>query len=124
MLKDKAGNRLFRKVTVRIVFPDAIFPPKLISQHAGPRQGYNGDGIDNILDQIADQLDTLYPWWEFKPVELAPEGRTARFVFKFAGYSKTPAPATGAATEGNLEITQPPSTDEPDLLVTSERKTK
>ena len=29
VLKDKAGNRLFRKVWVKIIYPDAIFPPKI-----------------------------------------------------------------------------------------------
>lgn len=86
MMKDKAGNRLFRKVTVKIVYPDAIFPTKTFVQHAGPKQGFNPDGIDDILMQTATRLDELYPWWEFKYVELAPQGRTARFVFTFAGY--------------------------------------
>lgn len=86
MLRDNEGNRLFRKVIVRIVFPDAIFPPKNFVQHAGPHQGFNPNGIDEILMNIADRLDQLYPWWEFRVVELAPEGRTAKYVFTFAGY--------------------------------------
>lgn len=85
MLKDKEGNRLFRKVTVRIVYPDNLFPPKVYTQHAGPRLGFGPNGIDEILMKTADQLDTLYPWWEFRYVELAPIGRTARFVFTYAG---------------------------------------
>ena len=39
-----------------------------------------------MLMEVADQLDTLYPWWNFSYVELKPVGRTARFVFTFAGY--------------------------------------
>ena len=89
MLQDSKGVRLYRKVTVRIVFPDAIFPPKLMVQHAGPRQGFNPDGINEILMGIAEQLDTLYPWWDFHGLELKPEGRTARYIFKFAGYRST-----------------------------------
>lgn len=86
MLRDLKGNRLFRKVEVRIVFPDEIFPVKKMTQHAGPHQGFGAEGIDDLLMRTVDQLDTLYPWWEFKMVELAPVGRTARYVFTFAGY--------------------------------------
>lgn len=87
MLKDKAGNRLFRKVWVKIIYPDAIFPPKIQTQHAGPKQGFGPEGIDDILMQIADKLEELFPYWEFQMTELAPQGRTARYVFTFAGYS-------------------------------------
>lgn len=86
MLRDKAGNRLFRRVTVRMEFPDNIFPPKTITQRAGPKQGFGSNGIDEILMGIADQLDTLYPYWDFQLVELAPDGRTARYFYKFVGY--------------------------------------
>jgi hypothetical protein len=89
MLRDKTGNRLFRTVKVRIIFPDAIFLPKTFVQHAGPHQGFGPNGIDEILMGIADQLETLYPFWDFKVSELAPEGRTARYVLTFAGYRAT-----------------------------------
>jgi hypothetical protein len=39
--------------------------------------------------QIADDLDTKFPFWDFKSVELKPEGRTAKYVFTFAGYRST-----------------------------------
>lgn len=86
MLRDKEGNRLFRKVQVKVIFPDKIFPDKTVMQHAGPHQGFGPSGIDDILMKLADQLDTLYPFWEFRSIELKPEGRTARYVFTFAGY--------------------------------------
>lgn len=89
MLRDAAGNRLFRTVKVKIVYPDAIFPPKILVQRAGPHQGFGPTGIDDILMQTADQLDSLYPFWEFKMVELMPEGRAARYLFTFAGYRST-----------------------------------
>jgi hypothetical protein len=87
MLRDKTGNRLFRKVWIKVVYPDAIFPPKIQTQHAGPHQGFGPEGIDDILMQTADKLEELFPYWEFKMSELAPQGRTARYVFTFAGYS-------------------------------------
>src|SRR5579863_7130125 len=87
MLKDKDGNKLFRKVTVRIIFPEKIFPPKLITQRAGPHQGFGPSGIEDILMKIADHLEELYPFWDFRSEELTPVGRTARYVFVFAGYN-------------------------------------
>ena len=93
MLRDKFGNRLFRKVTVKIVYPENLFPEKTYIQHAGPKQGFNPEGIDEILMQTATRLDDLYPWWEFSYAELTPVGRTARFVFTFAKYRAiTPQP--------------------------------
>jgi hypothetical protein len=89
MLKSMSGDRLFRKVIVKVIFPEAIFPTKTFVNHAGPSQGFNPDGIDAILMGIADQLDTLYPFWEFKVVPLVPEGRTMKYVFTFAGYRST-----------------------------------
>lgn len=89
MLRDKAGNKLFRTVKVRVIFPDNIFPDKNFIQHAGPRQGFGPSGIDDILMQIADQLETLYPFWEFKVQEMLPDHRTARYLLTFAGYRST-----------------------------------
>jgi hypothetical protein len=94
MLRDKEGHQLFRKVSVKVIFPDAVLPERTYVQHAGPHQGFGPDGVDGMLNQIADQLDTLYPWWEFEPIELKPEGRTARWVFKFAKYRATESVAT------------------------------
>ena len=99
MLRDSKGNRLFRKVEITIYFPENMFPPKKMSQHANAHQGFGPDGIDDLLMQTADQLEQLYPWWEFKYIALTPVGRTARFVFTFAGYSakaKLDIAATGA----------------------------
>lgn len=92
MLKDKNGNRLFRKVEVRVNFPDNIFPSKVLSNHAGPKQGYSEVGIDEILMTVATRLDELYPWWDFKYIELKPVGRTARYVFNFVGYNSSVHP--------------------------------
>ena len=92
MLRDKAGNKLFRAVKVRVIFPDNIFPDRNYIQHAGPKQGFGPDGIDQMLGQIADQLDTLYPFWEFQLQEMTPEHRTARYLMTFAGYRAVPAP--------------------------------
>ena len=89
MLKDKEGNRLFRKLTIRVIFPDNVFPPKTVVQHAGPHQGFGPTGIDDSLMRLAEHLDQMYPYWDFTPVELAPEGRTARFVLKFSGYKSS-----------------------------------
>jgi hypothetical protein len=107
MLKDFAGNRLFRKITVKVLFPDGIFPERTYVQRAGPRQGFGPEGVQAMLEQIADQLDTLYPWWDFQPVELTPIGRTTRFVFKFAGYRATPPATNQPPTESTTPKPEP-----------------
>lgn len=109
MLKDFAGNRLFRKMTVKVVFPDKIFPDRTYVQHAGPKQGFGPDGVQAMLDQIAEQLDTLYPWWDFTPVELKPVGRTTRFIIKFAGHRAVPPASTQPIADS---ITLEPETEE------------
>jgi hypothetical protein len=102
MRKDKAGNKLYRKMTVKVIFPDRLFPDRVYQQHAGPKMGFGPEGIDQMLNQIADELDSLYPWWEFKPCELLPIGATIRFAFIFAGNNPNytpPAPKINPMTE-------------------------
>jgi hypothetical protein len=93
MLRDNAGNRLFRVVDIKIYFPDKIFPTRHLVNHAPPHKGYSGDNIDDMLMQVADRLNVLYPWWSFRMVELKPEGRRAYYAFNFAGYNAKAFPA-------------------------------
>jgi len=88
MLHDATGNRLFKKVDIKIVFPDKTLAVKAMHQHAPAKQGFSGDNIDEMLMNVADQLDKLYPWWSFKMVELTPLGRTARYNFVCTGFNK------------------------------------
>jgi hypothetical protein len=114
MRKDKDGNKLARKVTVKVIFPDQLFPDRVYMQHAGPRQGFGPDGIDQMLNQIADELDSLYPWWQFKPVDLLRIGSTARFAFIFAGNNpnyKPPAPTIQPTTDSTTPELETPSTN-------------
>jgi hypothetical protein len=107
MLRDKAGNRLFRTVKVKVLFPDDIFPPKMFIQHVGPKQGFGPDGLDQILMSIADQLEQLYPFWEFKHQELLPEGRTARYLISFAGYNVSQITNTPSKESNTLAPVEP-----------------
>jgi hypothetical protein len=93
---------MFRKVDIKIIFPENIFPVKHVVQRAPAKKGYNGDNIDEILMSITDQLDGLYPWWEFKMSELTPSGRCARFVFTFTKY-RAGDPKTGLNPAPNPE---------------------
>lgn len=127
MLKDSVGNRLFRKVTVRVTFPDAIFPPKTFVQHAGPKQGFGPEGIESILLSVADRLEELYPYWDFTVIELSPEGRAARYAFSFAGYrpmtpvgaefismpSTQPQESSALAPEAEVEVSTPTEVGNP-----------
>jgi hypothetical protein len=86
MISDKKGNKLYRQVWIKVIFPEKIFQPKIFRSKAGPHQGFNPAGIADLQMQVADKLETLYPFWDFKSVELASRGRVARYVFTFAGY--------------------------------------
>lgn len=86
MLRDKSGNKLWRSVKVRVIFPENIFADKVIIEHAGPRQGFSQDNIDDMLMKIVDHLEVLHPYWEFRMQELLSEHRTARYLLTFASY--------------------------------------
>lgn len=85
-LRDPKGNRLYRKVEIKIYFPENIFPMRRLVQHAEAHKGFGPEGIDDLLMQTADRLEELYPWWEFRYIPVAAQSRTATFVFTFAGY--------------------------------------
>ena len=110
MLTDAKGNKMFRRIQIRILFPDNVLPAKLLVHRAPAHKGFNPDGVDEMLSNVADQLDTLCPWWEFTMVELTPEGKTARFIFKFAGY-RAAVPAEAVMPEF-VNINLPPPKDD------------
>ena len=107
MLRDKAGNRLFRRIEVKVIFPDKIFPVRTYVQKAGPHQGFGPEGVDAMLMDIADKLEELYPWWNFTVVELSPVGRTARFVFTFAGTREVSATDTTNTQNNKNDALEP-----------------
>jgi hypothetical protein len=88
-------------------------------QHAGPRQGFGVDGIDQMLEQIADQLDTLYPWWQFRPVELAPIGSAIRFAFIFAGNNTSYVPPAPNQTPTDSTTPEPETAQTPIVEIAS-----
>lgn len=94
MLRSKEGDRLYRRIEVRIFFPPNTIPNAHVEWKSGPKQGYGPEGIDDILMQVADKLDTLYPWWDFKMTPIAPSGRVARYNFSVIGFRAQPKPGT------------------------------
>lgn len=112
MLRDSDGNRLFRKIEMKIIYPDNIMPPKTISQRAEAHKGFGPAGLDDVLMQVTDRLDSLYPWWDFRYVALSPVGRTARYVFTFAGYRAGAFPGAMSPEASAVEFTQPGFTEE------------
>lgn len=119
MLTDKKGNKLFRKVEIKVIFPDNIFRPKTFVSHAGPHQGFNSEGIADLQMQVADKLEELYPFWEFRVVELKSNGRVARYVFMFAGYSKKQAvPAQVEMTDFTIHNPEESNTPTPETVET------
>lgn len=104
MLTDKAGNKLYRRVEVKVIFPSGVLPTKKFQSKAGPKQGFNPEGVQDILMQVAERLDSTYPWWNFRPVELKSPSRIAKYVFAFDGYNTDykSAPAQADLTDFTL----------------------
>jgi hypothetical protein len=122
MFRDKAGNRLFKHVEIEIHFPEKALPLKKIRQRAPASQGFGPEGLDDLLMKVTDMLEEQFPWWEFKLVEMAPLGRTARYRFMGVGFNanyKPPMPTDKqtAATEAVEAIKDglPPVVPTPDL---------
>lgn len=93
MLQDSKGNRLYRRLEIKIVYPDSILDPETTVQKAPAGKGFSDENINSALMSIADRLDSLYPFWEFEPIELASHGRLAKFVFAFKGYRAAQTPS-------------------------------
>lgn len=106
MLRSKNGERLVRRIEVKIFFPKDTVKNQHAVWKSGPKQGYGPDGIDDILMQVADRLDQLYPWWDFKMVPVASSGRVAQYNFSVVGFRAMPQPAVIEAP-ANLESIQP-----------------
>ena len=111
MLTDASGNKMFRRIQIRILFPDNVLPSKLLVQRAPAHRGFTPTGVDEMLDGVADQLDVLYPWWQFTLVELSAEGRTARCVFKFAGYRSVNPVDAPIPELANIQLPKEESSD-------------
>jgi hypothetical protein len=102
MRKDAKGNRLFKRLTVKVQFPADIFGDKTFIQKAPAGKGFHAAGIQEMLENLAEQLDTLYPFWDFTVVEMSPIGSTARYTFTFAGY-RAGSPETSPAVAQEIE---------------------
>lgn len=79
-MRDKQGRKLYRHLTVKIELPG--LPVKTRKFTPPPHQGFHEDGIDNILESIADDLDRVYPFLDYK---LVPLGANS-FRFVHVGY--------------------------------------
>ena|ERR1700678_2607929 len=87
MFRDKAGNRLFKRVEIEIHFPEKALPPKKIRQMAPAAKGFGPDGLDDLLMKVTDMLEDQFPWWEFKLVEMKPLARVAKYRFMGVGFN-------------------------------------
>lgn len=61
MLRDAKGNRLVRRVDIKIHYPDGILPVQKIVQRAEAKKGFSNDAIDEILMSVTDMLDARFP---------------------------------------------------------------
>ena len=120
MLHDKAGNRLVRRVNIKIHYPDGILPVQKMVQKAETKKGFSADAIDEILMSVTDMLDTRFPFWEFTMKELKGRARVAEYVFTQIGYRTVVQPSTdNLKSEGSTPDSQgtvlapPPAVQEP-----------
>lgn len=90
-MKDKAGQRCFRKVQITTVFPKDTLPDKSTVQVAPPNKAFNEEGIEQMLITIAARLEAACPQWDFNIIELSPLGQTARYVFRYSGIKMVPS---------------------------------
>jgi len=78
-----AGQRLYKRVTIRVIGPPAEDNDKQQDFKWYPRapagRGYSESDIQGMLEQCATHLEKRFPVWEFRLVELGPD----RFNFVF-----------------------------------------
>lgn len=89
-MKDKTGERCFRKVRITAIFPENTVPDKTTVQVTPPKRAFAEEGIEKILATIADRLERSCPAWDFTLIGLSPIGNTARYVFKYSGIKTVP----------------------------------
>lgn len=91
MAKDRQGNRLVRRIEIRIVFPEGTIPEKKTVQVAPDNKAFSEDGIERMLKTIGERLERACPHWEFRLFELSAMGSTAGFVFRYAATREIPS---------------------------------
>lgn len=113
MRHDKEGRLLYKRVTFLMEFPLAK-GVKLMRRVFIAEKGkfFHGEGISQLLDQIAGDIEARFPLFEYRLVELEPN----RFKFVFAGI-KTPGNPLGQTSgPGDSQATSEPSPLEIPLL--------
>jgi hypothetical protein len=80
-VRDKKGNRLFKQIRIKVVFPPKTFPTRIQCLRAPEGKCFNDSGLSEVLDKVADKLDSDFPMWEFRLVQLPSIGNTIAFNF-------------------------------------------
>lgn len=88
-MRSKDGVRIYRHLRIRIIAPAGEKGQRLCYTPPASRNGYTEAKIAEILEQVADELETKNPRMEFRIVELAPD----RFNFIYAGEKQAEQPA-------------------------------
>lgn len=80
-LRDKAGNRLWKRVTFEIVLPPGTglkVPLRVFK--AGAHRGFSTTDIDMLLKLMVNKTEEQFPLLEFRLVEI----NAAHFKFVYA----------------------------------------
>lgn len=70
-------KRVFKRLTFRVLLPESIVKVKPLVVKAGPGKAFTEENRDNILMEIADQVEARFKLWDFKCIPLS------RNEFKF-----------------------------------------
>lgn len=99
---DKNGEKLVRRIQINCLYPPDVLKPQKVFAKADKGKFFTDDGVHTVLMGCAEQLETMYPFWEFELRPLAPQGSTARYAFAFVGYRKDYHPAQIPGGDGSV----------------------
>lgn len=78
-MRGKDGH-IHRRVKIRLVLPEGQKPIRF-EVKAGPHRGFGDTGIDEVLENAAQQIEKRFPLWNFRLVPIADNA----FNFIYAG---------------------------------------
>lgn len=86
------SRKLTRRIVIKIFAPDNVYSQKRIIVASGGRH-FSDEGIEKILEDVAEEIDRRMPGHEYELVELI-EGAHFNFVCRGERESLKAAPAS------------------------------
>lgn len=76
-MKDARGNKLYRNVDIKIVYPDGR--KEKLPIRVTPRSAFSAETFETMIEDIIERLDNQFPYWDFRLVSRGPAAAT--FVY-------------------------------------------